>query len=441
MKTLCVGAGRFFCLLAGLAFLPGCVTAREQEKPQSPAVEQSFLADKPRTLHPHLLVMMRQGPRNQVLNDMRIGLGALDMGEDALASSLFDDALDRIESVYSDKPDAAQARSLWAKESVKDFKGEPYERAMAFYYRGLLYLRAGDYENARASFKSGVLQDAFAEENQHRADFGLLIFLEGWASHCNGDHGLAQESFDEFKRINSAFRPPAKTDNTLLLIESGSAPVKTNGLGAKPAKPKGYLMFHAGISADLPRIQASGGKGLGSPLLLENILFQATTRGGRPIDSIVAGKAQFKDVAGGIGNVLIVGSVGAAHVAGSNQDRNAAYAAAGLLLAGLLAKGVESAVEADADTRYWDNLPDKVFGLTAALPDGTKEIPLEFVNSFGEVEAHKSKAAPLLGKGRCRLAWARSDSAFPYAPRAPNSVPLDVMMEAIAVPPMPEADK
>ena len=48
---------------------------------------------------------------------------------------------------------------------------------MAYYYRGVLYLRDGDYENARASFKGGMLQDGFAEEEQNRSDFALLSFL------------------------------------------------------------------------------------------------------------------------------------------------------------------------------------------------------------------------------------------------------------------------
>ncbi|MEC8183119.1 MAG: hypothetical protein VX123_13805 [Pseudomonadota bacterium] len=49
-------------------------------------------------------------------------------------------------------PAAGLARSNFAREDVKDFKGEPFERAMVFYYLGLSYLALGDFENARASF-------------------------------------------------------------------------------------------------------------------------------------------------------------------------------------------------------------------------------------------------------------------------------------------------
>ncbi|MFP3441488.1 hypothetical protein R0K18_27540, partial [Pantoea sp. SIMBA_133] len=71
-----------------------------------------------------------------------------------------------IENVYADSDAARKARSIWYEEAEKDFKGEPYERAMVYLYLGLIYLEEGDYGNARASFLAGLLQDAFAEEEQ-----------------------------------------------------------------------------------------------------------------------------------------------------------------------------------------------------------------------------------------------------------------------------------
>ena len=109
---------------------------------------------------------------------MRIGTSALQMGYYDLAKMCFDQCLNYIEAVYADNEKAKQARSLWYEEGMKDFKGEPYERVMAYYYRGLLYIQDSDFENARACFKAGVIQDAFAEERQHQCDFALLLFLE-----------------------------------------------------------------------------------------------------------------------------------------------------------------------------------------------------------------------------------------------------------------------
>ena len=180
----------------------GCATSeRFKDADVKPDVMVAYLQGKPEPLHPHYATLLRQGPRNAVLNHMRTGLAAAELGAGALAAESFDQALASIESVYANTETAEKARSLWNAEAYKDFKGEPYERAMAYYYRGLLYMREGDYENARASFKGGQLQDAFAAEEQNRADFALLTFLEGWASRCAGSEGLAVESFAETRGL------------------------------------------------------------------------------------------------------------------------------------------------------------------------------------------------------------------------------------------------
>ena len=56
--------------------------------------------------------------------------------------------------------EAARARGLFAAERTKPFIGEPYERVMAYYYRGILYWRDGQPDNARACFRSGQVIDS-----------------------------------------------------------------------------------------------------------------------------------------------------------------------------------------------------------------------------------------------------------------------------------------
>ena len=129
--------------------------------------------------------------KDATLHTLQAGVAAMAEGRTAEANGLFDGALASIEGMFANTENAAKARSLWYEEGAKDYKGEPYERAMAYYYRGLLYLAEGDYENARASFRGGILQDAFAEEQQHRSDFAALMILEGWSSQANGEAGMA----------------------------------------------------------------------------------------------------------------------------------------------------------------------------------------------------------------------------------------------------------
>ena len=178
-----------------VADLSGCAATERRRltaERQRVRVADAYLQDKPRQLHPRYRLVVTQGRHNRVLNLMQSGLAAFDSGELDLAERSFDEVLNGIETVFADSRQAAKARSLWRAENSKVFKGEPYERAMAYYYRGLLYMHDGDYENARACFKGGVLQDAFAEEKQNRCDFALLIFLQGWASQCLGDTALAE---------------------------------------------------------------------------------------------------------------------------------------------------------------------------------------------------------------------------------------------------------
>ena len=47
--------------------------------------------------------------------------------------------------------------SLISAEAIKVFKGEPFEKAMASIYLGILYFNRGDYDNARAAFGKAVM--------------------------------------------------------------------------------------------------------------------------------------------------------------------------------------------------------------------------------------------------------------------------------------------
>ena len=110
----------------------------------------------------------------------------MEVGEFDVAEKAFDQGITRIDAIYANNENAKKARSLWTKESAKDFKGEPYERAMV-YYRGLLYLRKGDYQNARASFLAAEYQDTVAEQDTYLGDFAVMNLLAGWSSHCDQD--------------------------------------------------------------------------------------------------------------------------------------------------------------------------------------------------------------------------------------------------------------
>jgi hypothetical protein len=243
----------------------------------------------------------------------------------------------------------------------------------------LVYLMQGDYENARASFKGGQLQDSLADDQKYAADFASLQWLEGWADHCLGQPNTAQEKFAAAAQMRPGLLPPPPDARLLLIAESGTGPVK---VGEGQHKEK--LTFQAGELAPQGPIFELAGQTMPTPVA-EDLLMQASTRGGRQIDGILNGKAQFKDTTQ---TVADVGLIGGSSLAQANyqdmQMRNAygtgpntantamAVFSLGMMAAGLVSQAVSAATTPEADTRYWDNLPGTIhlagFGTPAAAP-------------------------------------------------------------------------
>ena len=405
---------------AATLVLSGCVTTQEHEHEAAvpPEVMQSFLEDKPAEAHRLYGKVLTQGARNAVLNHMRAGLAAIELGAYDVAEGSFDRALLGIETIYADNPDAEAARSLWIKENRKDFKGEPYERAMAYYYRGLLYLREGDYENARASFRGGMLQDTLAEDETYSQDFGLLAFLDGWASHCNGDFDLAEESFTEAQQHAPWLLRPGDSANLLLLAETGRGPRKiAKGEHLELltfARGAGFGDTQAKFVVDREAVPA---------VLAEDIYFQASTRGGRQVDHVLDGKASFKSGTDKVGDIMLAGGAAAAHMGASYGDDSAALAGAVVALGGLIAKGMAAAMRPESDTRTWDNLPDRVHLAAIRSTAAGESIKVQFLDEKS-VPIHferDTQDLAMYADGECAIAWARAHSALAVAASAPGS--------------------
>ena len=301
-------------------------------------------------------------PQNRVLMDMEIGARSFWHDDSATAKAALDEAILKINSVFANDPNAAKARQLWYDEGSKDFKGEPYERAMVFLYRGLIYLQDADYDNARAAFRQGLLQDAFAEEEQYRSDFAVLLFLDAWASHLSHSEVMEQDAMKQLKALRPNFGGFGEKDDTLIFAESGLAPRKL-GDGADHA----FFVYRRGKPIEENQVQIVYGNATLQAYPMEDIFFQASTRGGRQIDQILQGKATFKAGTGTVGSFLADTSVvmttasSAFHNSGSVADAGAAVGA----LAGVFMI-VSSRTQPQADVRTWTSLPDTVHVLTLA---------------------------------------------------------------------------
>lgn len=358
----------------GLILLCGCASSTLQPLQVPQSEMDAFLRDKPKELQPLYSQVLPGGERNAVLSYLQIGVAALQMEEFALAEDAFDQAIMRISKVYADDENARNARSLWHEEGAKTFIGEPYERAMAYYYRGLLYMRAGDLENARACFKSGAIQDAFAEEEQHRCDFALFYLLQGWASQLLGDNDLADEAYRMVEALRPDFKRPIATHNLLVLVETGTAPRKlADGVG------HGELKYFRGKNFKENRVTISINGEVHHAYPLEDIYWQARSRGGREIDRILEGKVYFKNSGQESSSALAATGSMIQSLANSLNSPVTLGVGAGISLVSGVVNLVASGANTYADTRYWSNLPDMVHFITAELPANSKTTSVQTV--------------------------------------------------------------
>jgi tetratricopeptide (TPR) repeat protein len=378
-------------------------TGKEADAPAVSAEATAFAQGQEEWARPFLQALYRDGEWGAVLNLNRLGLAAMEKQKFALARKSFDEAISRVEAIYAADENAVKARSVFNGEKIKDFKGEPYERSMLYYYRGLLYVQEGDYQNARASFLAADRHDTLssAEDTSFAGKFGLMKYLAGWASACDNDTTRAMHLIEEARSVDSKIMSlPEKPMNSVVLIDSGPGPVKWGD-----GKYKEALKFKAGDGEDPSfMIRTQGGKDIADAILAGDVNYQATTRGGREIDAVMAGKAQFKENAGTVSNVSMQMGSNVAMLGAMSGNRDLAGAGLIGMFAGLVAKGIEQATTPAADVRSWDSLPGKIMLVTG--PDIAKEpLQLSVANSAKALPIQTTNAA-------CSLAWGRTRSAL-----------------------------
>ena len=319
-----------------------------------------------------------------VLQEMTAGTAALMAGDTSGAEHHFNVAVQLISHVWGTTPAAERARSLWYEEKEKPFKGDPYERMMAYYYRGLLFLFRNDFGNAQAAFRNAVLQDAFAEEQQYNHDVVLPLLLQGWALEAQGSIGAAREAYGLVAARRPDFLPPSIDEQPSLLIvaETGTAPRKVpDGVGSykiKYFRGKGFSERRVLLSVD--------GAAADTLYPLEDIYWQATSRGGREVDWIFEGKAEFAektDLTGSALTTLGQDFTVRKHLYGGDAKSGMGVAADVLGLAGIAALALSSRARPAADTRYWDNLPDAVHVGWVPLPPGEHTLHFGFLDGDG----------------------------------------------------------
>ena len=358
-------------LLAAFLILAGCATTTKHQV----AVTGDIMVDAPNAI-------ANGPPRDKVLWQYRLAAAAMRQGKYDVAKQNLDDALLTLGGIYGKDADAKKARSYFHAEAKKTFIGEPYERSMAYIYRGIIYWMDGEPDNARACFRSAEFEDSDAEQRQYAGDWVLPDYLDGLITTKLGGDGS-----DAFKRAQADAKgvklPPYNLNaDAIFFIEFGPGPTKyaTGQYGEElrfSTTPS--PVTSAELNVDAFRIPIAP---------TDDVAFQATTRGGRVMDHILGNKAVFKSVTDTAGNVALIGGLATA-VASNN--RTAQEVGLGLAFAGLVSKVVSAATVPAADTRSWENLPRYLSFASVPLPPGQHVATIQFLDASGQVHPNLTK--------------------------------------------------
>lgn len=326
-----------------------------------------------------MVALYAEGRENETLHALRAGLAALRCGELALAAQLFDRAITDVDALHAGARQAQRAQSKFVREQEKWFKGEAYERSAAFLYRGLLYLAANDFGNAAACFKRVQLHDITGDDapgfagDWYSAEWALAFASYHQGFPAEADQALARAA--QFSTRAGNVPPPQPAHNVLLVVESGTGPVKyrTGRYGEQ-------LRYRPGTNPVTEIEVVQHGQCIARSAPAERLTVQATTRGTRQVDYILAGKAQFKE---GMGTAAAALGMGAVVV--SDHDRRGVATSVLMGLAALSAVA-SAATTPEADIRAWNNLPEAIYLIGLQLPAGSVQLQVRGRDATGAVK-------------------------------------------------------
>lgn len=351
-------------VLIALVLFTGCAT----DAPKRPS-----FASTGDPLMDGKMAVAQAPEKDRVLWQYRTGLTALRRGDYAEAQHQFDDALARVGGIIGPDRSAKKARGLFSEEAKKTFLGEPYERVMAYFYRGVLYWMNGEPDNARACFRNAQIQDSDAEKHEYANDWILMDYLDGLVTTRYFGDGS-----DAYQRAQASFKRGklpeySRSANTMVFLEFGEGPTKY-----ATGEYSQELRIRQGHSV----VQGAWVKVANKAIRIvpyDDVNYQAITRGGRIMDHILANKAVFKSVTDDIGTAAIISGA----VVGT--QRGGEEVGLGLVAAGIISKIVSAATTPRADIRTWEGLPGFLSFVAVQLPLGPHTAVVEFTDAAGNI--------------------------------------------------------
>ena len=215
--------------------LMGVGCAAKQDVIVERAVSSYFAADYERAMH-ELEPLTKKADENFVVNNLRFGSAALaDYALDD-AEAAFLRAYEVINSTGVNDGGRTLGATL-VDEKIKIWKGEPFERAMANFYLGLIYYMRHEYDNARGAFENALFKlrdyDPELKDNSPEVDsnFALATLMLAKSYQRLGRDDLAAANFQNIREKQSPLAGLADAEmnaksNLLLVVDFGYGPRK-----------------------------------------------------------------------------------------------------------------------------------------------------------------------------------------------------------------------
>lgn len=291
-----------------------------------------------------------------------------------------------------DKKSEEKAQSIWHGEVNKVYKGDSYERSTFYALMALSFIRKQEYEDALRCVKNGLLADADSNSAKAVDDYAMLHYLGYFAASKLNDNDEAQEYLRAMYQA-LADRGLARDEdgnplaagcleqlknsdaNVFLVVWAGRPPtvVRTGEYEEVRSIISGKNYFDAmslSIGTDFAIMM---------PNNLADINYQATTRGGRMMDNVLADKAFAKkgmEVSRNVFLILGTGLViaGARTMSSLPVGLSLMGAGLGCYLIGGTAWIIGYYINPAADARYWRNLPGQFYIIPLKLPVGKHKV-------------------------------------------------------------------
>ncbi len=354
-------------MLLPLLAMAACLAPVAQRPPQQRQEPQVDLVAEG-----HLIIAAAPA-KDKNLWGYQVALLAMKQGRYSEARELWDRHLPPAGALLKGGASAQRARSLFQPEEAKIFFGEPHERTLAWFYRGVLHWMDGEPDNARACFRTAQLLDQ-SDESARQGDWVLLDYLDGFLTARQGGDGS-----DKLRRARahapggaSPTLPDYDTSaNVMVVLQLGFGPLKR-----AEGRQGETLKWSGGHSTAKAALVRSGRQTVRAPAL-DDVSFQAATRGARRMDALLAQKANVKQATDTVGDLGLVPGLILA------QSEGTRAAGQGLLVAAVAGKSVGGSVQPRADTRTWNNLPQHLAFAALRLPPGRHRLSVDFLDGEG----------------------------------------------------------